>query len=102
MTAGPSRGKSLAPLISFSTRADGSVTPVFDQAGLDPLLTKLAKQVNRSAQDAGLRLMNGRVIATGSSHEGRTLKAAGMRTALLTEITGPPGRGRATAGSPPS
>jgi vancomycin resistance protein YoaR len=59
---------------------------MFDQEGLDPLLTKLAKQVNRSAQDAGLRLVNGRVMATGSSHEGRTLKAAGMRTALLAEI----------------
>jgi vancomycin resistance protein YoaR len=80
-------GKSLAPLITFQTAADGTVTPVFDQKGLEPLLTKLAKQVNRSAQDAGLRLMNGRVIPTGSSHEGRTLKAAGMRTALLTEIT---------------
>jgi vancomycin resistance protein YoaR len=79
-------GKSLAPLISFQTAPDGTITPMFDQEGLDPLLTKLAKQVNRSAQDAGLRLVNGRVMATGSSHEGRTLKAAGMRTALLTEI----------------
>jgi vancomycin resistance protein YoaR len=79
-------GKSLASLISFETSSDGTVTPVFDQEGLDPLLTKLAKQVNRSAQDAGLRLVNGRVMATGSSHEGRTLKAAGMRAALLAEI----------------
>ncbi|MFL5685061.1 MAG: VanW family protein [Chloroflexota bacterium] len=79
-------GKSLAPLISFQTAPDGTITPVLDQKGLDPLLTKLAKQVNRSAQDAGLRLVNGRVMATGSSHEGRTLKAGGMRTALLTEI----------------
>ena len=79
-------GKSLAPLISFQTAPDGTITPVLDQKGIDPLLSKLAKQVNRSAQDAGLRLVNGRVVATGSSHEGRTLKAAGMRTALLTEI----------------
>ena len=79
-------GKSLAPLISFPTASDGSVTPVFDEEGLDPLLTKLAKQVNRSAQDAGLRMMNGRVVATGSSHEGRTLKPAGMRAALIKEI----------------
>ena len=79
-------GKSLAPLISFPTASDGSVTPAFDEEGLDPLLTKLAKQVNRSAQDAGLRMMNGRVVATGSSHEGRTLKPAGMRAALIKEI----------------
>ncbi|HET9085510.1 MAG TPA: VanW family protein [Candidatus Limnocylindrales bacterium] len=79
-------GKSLASLVSFQTAPDGTITPVLDQKGLDPLLTKLAKQVNRSAQNAGLRLVNGRVVATGSSHEGRTLKAAGMRTALLAEI----------------
>src|SRR4051794_14745637 len=79
-------GKSLAPLISFQTAPDGTISPVLDQKGLDRLLTKLAKQVNRSAQDAGLRLVNGRVMATGSSHEGRTLKAGGMGTALLTEI----------------
>ena len=35
-------GTSLAPLISFSTAADGSITPVFDESGLDPI-----------AQDAG-------------------------------------------------
>jgi vancomycin resistance protein YoaR len=79
-------GKSLAPLISFPTAADGTITPVFDKAGLDPLLTKLAKKVNRPAQDAGLRMVSGRIVATGSSHEGRTLKAAGMKTAIATEI----------------
>ena len=79
-------GKSLAPLISFQTAADGSVTPVFNETGLDPILKNLAKKVNRSAQDAGLRLVNGRIFATGSSHEGRTLKAAGMKAALITEI----------------
>ena len=35
-------GTSLAPLISFSTAADGTITPVFDESGLDPI-----------AQDAG-------------------------------------------------
>ena len=28
-------GRSLAPLISFPAAADGTITPVFDQAGLD-------------------------------------------------------------------
>ena len=79
-------GKSLAPLISFPAAADGTITPVFDQSGLDPLLKTLAKKVNRPAQDAGLRLAGGHVVATGSSHEGRTLKASGMKTAIMTEI----------------
>ncbi len=79
-------GTSLAPLISFSTAADGSITPVFDQAGLDPLLTTLAKDVNRKAKDAGLRLVSGHVVATGSSHEGRTLDAAGMKAAIISAI----------------
>ena len=78
--------KNLAPLISFPVAADGTITPVFDEAGLDPILKNLAKKVNRPAQDAGLRMVNGRVIPTGTSHEGRTLKAPGMKSAILTEL----------------
>jgi vancomycin resistance protein YoaR len=77
---------SLAPLISFSTAADGSDTPVFDESGLDPILRTLAKNVNRKAQDAGLNLVSGHVVVAGSSREGRTLDAAGMRAAIITEI----------------
>src|SRR6185436_18842592 len=55
-------GTSLAPLISFSTATDGSITPVVDESGLDPMLTALAKKVNRSAKDAGLKLVGGHVI----------------------------------------
>ena len=79
-------GTSLAPLISFSTAADGSVTPVLDESGLDPILKTLAKKVNRTAQDAGLKLIRGRVIATGASREGRTLNAAGMKAAIVSAI----------------
>jgi vancomycin resistance protein YoaR len=79
-------GKSLAPLISFSTAADGSVSPVFDQSGLDPLIKTLAKQVNQPVQDAGLRLVGGHVVATGASREGRTLNAAGMKNAIVSEV----------------
>ena len=79
-------GTSLAALISFSTAADGSITPVFDESGLDPILTTLAKKVNQTAQDAGLKLVNGHVIATGASREGRTLDAAGMKAAIISEI----------------
>ncbi len=77
---------SLAPLISFSTAVDGSVTPVVDESGLDPILTALAKKVNRTAQDAGLKLVGGHVIATGTSREGRTLDAAGMKAAIISAI----------------
>ncbi|HEV8403122.1 MAG TPA: VanW family protein [Candidatus Limnocylindrales bacterium] len=79
-------GTSLAPLISFSTAPDGSVSPVVDEAGLDPILTTLAKQVDRTAQDAGLKLINGHIVATGTSREGRTLITDGMKAALISEI----------------
>jgi vancomycin resistance protein YoaR len=79
-------GTSLAPLISFSTASDGSITPVLDEAGLDPILKTLAKKVNRTAQDAGLELVNGHVVATSSSREGRTLDAAGMKAEIIGEI----------------
>ncbi|MEA2576495.1 MAG: hypothetical protein QOD78_83 [Chloroflexota bacterium] len=79
-------GTRLAPLISFSTAADGTIAPVFIESGLDPILEKLAKTVNRKAQNAGFRLAGGHVVVTGSSHEGRTLNAAGMKTAIISEI----------------
>jgi vancomycin resistance protein YoaR len=79
-------GKSLAPLISFSTAADGRVSPVFDESRLDPLVNKLARKVNRTANDAGLKMVGGQVIATGVSRDGRTLDAGGMKAALIREI----------------
>jgi vancomycin resistance protein YoaR len=89
-------GTSLAPLISFSTAADGSITPVFDESGLDPILKTLAQDVNRTAQNAGLKLVSGHVVATGSSREGRTLDAAGMKVAIVSAI------GARQAGAAPS
>ena len=79
-------GTSLAPLISFSTAADGSITPVFDEAGLDPMLKTLAKKVKQTVRDAGLKAVGGHIVATGTSREGRTLKAAGMKAAIVSEI----------------
>jgi vancomycin resistance protein YoaR len=78
---------SLAPLVSISTGADGSITPVFDGSGLDPLLKNLAKKVNQTAQDASFKLVGRHVVAIGTSREGRTLKLADMKTAILGEIT---------------
>jgi vancomycin resistance protein YoaR len=79
-------GASLAPLISFQTAADGSITPALNQSGLDPLLTTLAHRVNQTAKDAALKVVDGHVVVTGDSREGRTLDAARMKAAILTEI----------------
>jgi len=37
-------------------------------------------------EDAGLKLVNGHVVVTGASREGRTLNADGMKTAIMSEI----------------
>jgi vancomycin resistance protein YoaR len=77
---------SLAPLISFSTAADGSITPVFDESGLDPILKTLAPKVKQPARDAGLKMVGGHVVATGTSREGRTLDAAGTKAAIISAV----------------
>ena len=74
-------------LMTFTPNAeDGSITPVFDEAGLDPIVNGLTKKVNRPAKNAGLQRVGGHIVATGASHEGRTLDAAGMKAAILREI----------------
>ncbi len=82
----PIAGTSLASLISFSTAADGTITPVLDEAGLDPMLATLAKKVKQEVRDAGLKMVNGRVVATGSSREGRTLKVPETKAAIISQI----------------
>ena len=77
----------LRPLVTFGPTADGgSITPAFDELGLDPILETLAPKVDRPARDAGLKMVGGHVVATGTSREGRTLDAAGMKAALIREI----------------
>ena len=79
-------GTSLAPLISFSTAADGSITAVFDESGLDPILETMAQKVKRTVKDAGLKLVGRRVVATGTSREGRTLEVADTKSAIISQI----------------
>lgn len=74
---------SIAPLISFTTGGDGTITPVLDESGVDPLVKSLAKKVNQSAKDAGLKLVGGGVVVTGASREGRTLDAVGTKAAIV-------------------
>ena len=79
-------GTSLAPLVRIATTVDGKLTPVLDTSGLDPIVKKLAKQVDRKVRDAGLKRVGRHIVATGSSHEGRTLIQDGMKTAIIREV----------------
>ena len=79
-------GKSLVPLISFRRMADGSISTYFDTSGVDPMLTTLAKQVNQTVRNAGLKRVGAHVVANGTSREGRTLNAAGMKAAIVSQI----------------
>ena len=77
----------LRPLVTFGPTADGgSITPAFDELGLDRILETLAPKVDRPARDAGLKMVGGHVVTTVTSREGRTLDAAGMKAALIREI----------------
>ena len=79
-------GTKLMPAISFKRAADGSLTPVVDVAGLNPIVKTLATKVRQTSKNAGLRLVNGHVVATGSSREGRTLDTIGMKAAIVSEV----------------
>lgn len=79
-------GTSLAPLLSFPAAADGSITPVIDESGLDPIVEGLAPKVKQTVRDASLELVGGRIVASGTSREGRTLKIAGMKAAIISQI----------------
>ena len=79
-------GKSLESLISFSTAADGTITPVFDEAGLDPIVATLAKKAVRTPRDAGLKRVGGHIVVTGKSREGRRLNLSGTKAAIIREI----------------
>jgi vancomycin resistance protein YoaR len=79
-------GTKLASLISFSTEADGTIAPVLDEAGLDPIVKKLAKKALREAKNAGLKRVGGHVVATGKSHEGRRLIMSRTKAAIISEV----------------
>lgn len=76
----------LQPMITLVVGADGSLTPTFDPSGLDPLLTTLAKSVNQTVQDAGLKLVGNKVVVASPSREGRTLDLAGMKAAIVSQM----------------
>ena len=90
-------GTSLAPLISFSTAADGSITPVFDESGLDPILKALAPKVKQTVQGRGPQA--GRQTRCRHRHQPRGPHARGRRHEVRDHQPdpGPPGRRGAPA-----
>ena len=72
--------------ISFTTAADGSMTPVFDESRLDPIVKSLTQKAERPARNAGLRIVAGHVVVTDASRPGRTLTAPGMKAAIVREL----------------
>lgn len=87
-------GGDLQQLISFSTATNGSIVPVVDQAGIDPLLQPIAKAVAQKAVNAGLKLRGNKVVVGSKGKQGRKLDVAATRTlvlnALLTRQVGEP------------
>ena len=79
-------GTTLAPIVRLATTVDGKITPVLDTTGLDEIVTKLAKKVDRKMRNAGLKRVGRHIVVTGSSHEGRTLIPDGMKATLISEI----------------
>jgi vancomycin resistance protein YoaR len=59
---------------------------VFDESVVDPFRYALAKQVNQTALEAGLKLVDGHIVATGASREGRTLNVAAMQAVVIGQI----------------
>ncbi len=76
-------GRKLRSLITFATTSDGSVVPVVDEAGLDPLLKPVAKAVNQPAVNAGFRLKDSRIVVGSAAEEGRELDSDATRAAVL-------------------
>jgi vancomycin resistance protein YoaR len=76
-------GSRIRSLITFSAAADGSITPVVDEAGLEPLVAGLARQINQTAKSASIRLAGSRVVVSAPGREGRTLDVAATQAAVL-------------------
>lgn len=76
-------GASLRRLMSFAATGDGSVVPVVDEAGIDPLLTQIAKDVDQAPTSATFTLSGSRVIVGGKSADGRSLNTSATRDLVL-------------------
>ena len=70
-------------LISFVATGDGSVVPVVDEAGINPLLAPIAKSVNQTARNATFKLSGSRVVVGQKAAEGRMLDTAATHGIVL-------------------
>jgi vancomycin resistance protein YoaR len=77
------KAASIRKLISFATAGDGSVVPVVDEEGIDPLLAAIASSVNQTAQSATFKLSGNRVQVAGPSKEGRKFDTAATHAVIL-------------------
>jgi vancomycin resistance protein YoaR len=84
----------LRKLVSFSMADDGSITPVIDEAGIDPLLKPVAKAIKQNAVNAGFKYSGGRIVVGSKSREGRELDTAATHAlvydALMAREVGAP------------
>jgi vancomycin resistance protein YoaR len=76
-------GAELRKLITFSPTVEGGIVPVFDVAGLDPLIAAIAKDVNQKATNATFRLSGARVVVGAAGKEGRALDRAATRALVV-------------------
>jgi vancomycin resistance protein YoaR len=76
-------GASLRRLISFSRTVDGSIVPVVDVAGIDPLVKRVAKDVDQAARSAGFKYSGGHIVAGVPSRQGRALDVDATRAQVI-------------------
>jgi vancomycin resistance protein YoaR len=73
----------LRRLISYSPTVDGSIVPIVDVAGLDPLIRTIAGDVDQQAANAGFRYVGGRIVVGAKAQEGRRLDAEATRNLVI-------------------
>ena len=76
-------GSKIRSAITFAPAASSGLAPVVDQAVLDPVLTQVAKAINRKPQDARLPLVGRTVIVEKPSRDGLTVDLENTRAAVL-------------------
>jgi vancomycin resistance protein YoaR len=80
------KGTEIAALIRIVPTVDGSLAPVLDVAGLDPLLDKVAKAVRQQPRNASFMIDSGDIVGVKASRNGRTLDREGTRERIVDEL----------------
>ncbi len=76
-------GAELRKLVTFSPTSDGGLTPVLDEAGIDPLLADVADAVNQAPKSATFKLSGAKVVVGADAREGRALDVTATRALIL-------------------